>query len=100
MVALPPRVDELEWDDWNFNHIQKHGVTVSEVTDVPVADAMYRTSYKDRIMVTGPTSTGRMLTIVIGESPFQRYRWYVFSARPASRPERAAYQSLKGGGNT
>lgn len=97
MVVFPPRVDELDWDDWNLNHIQKHGVTVAEVTEVPLADAMCRTTYNDRIMMTGPTSTGRMLTIVIGESPFQRFRWYVFSARPASRPERAAYQSDRKG---
>jgi uncharacterized DUF497 family protein len=99
MVTLPPRIDELEWDAWNLDHIQKHRVTVAEVAEVPGADAMYRTSYKNRIMVTGPTSAVRMLTIVIGESPLERYRWCVFSARPASRAERSKHQAAKGGGN-
>ncbi len=94
----PPRIDELEWDDWKLEHVQKHGVTVTEVAEVSIANAMYRTTYKDRIMVTGPTSAGRMLTIVIGESPYQRYRWYVFSARPASRAERRDYADWKAGG--
>ncbi len=98
MITRPPRIDQLEWDEWNLDHIQKHGVTVTEVAEVPISDAMYQTTYKNRIMVTGPTSSGRMLTIVVGESPYQRYHWYVFSARPASRTERRDYADREAGG--
>jgi uncharacterized DUF497 family protein len=96
MVRLPPRIDEREWDEWNLDHIQKHDVTVIEVEEVAGGDAIFRASYKNRILVTGPTSTGRIATVAIGESPHQRYRWYVFSARPASRVERREYAAQKG----
>ena len=56
MSLQPPRIDKLEWDEWNLDHIQKHGVTVIEVAEVPIANAMYRTTYKNRIMITGPTA--------------------------------------------
>ncbi len=98
MITHPLRIDELECDEWNLDHIQKHGVTVTEVAEVPISDAMYQTTYKNRIMVTGPTSSGRMLTIVVGESSSQRYHWYVFSARPASRTERRDYADREAGG--
>lgn len=96
----PPRIDELEWDEWNLNHIQKHDVTVTEVAEVTVGDAIHQASYKNRVLVTGPTSAGRMLTVAIGESPSTRYRWYVFSARPASRVERREYADRKREGGT
>lgn len=96
----PPRIDELEWDDWNLEHIQKHSVTVAEVADMIRGEATFQASYKNRILVIAPTSAGRMLSVTIGESPYQPYRWYVFSARPASRVERRAYMAAKGLGNT
>ena len=89
MDIAPPTIAELEWDDWNLVHIQKHDVSPEEVEQVPGEDAIYQTSYQDRIMMIGPTLSGRMLTVIIGASPSVPGRWYVFSARPASRKERA-----------
>jgi uncharacterized DUF497 family protein len=98
MDEPPPRIDELEWDEWNLEHIKKHGITVSEVEEATGGDAIYRASYKNRLLLTAPTSAGQMVTVVIGESPHKRYRWYVFSARPASRVERREYAERKGDG--
>lgn len=92
-----PRIDGLDWDDWNLTHIAKHPVTPAEVEEAIAGDAIARASYKNRLAVTGPTVAGRMLTVIIGESPHQRHRYYVFSARPASRVERGEYQAAKGG---
>jgi uncharacterized DUF497 family protein len=97
MTTQPPRIDVLDWDDWNRAHITKHQVTPDEVEEVVAGDAIYFTTYKNRIIVIGPTATGRMLTVVIGESPYRRYQYYVFSARPASRSERREYSDAKGG---
>jgi uncharacterized DUF497 family protein len=91
MSEFPPRIDALDWDDWNREHIAKHAVTTDEVEEVVSGRAIFRASYKNRIAVTGPTQFGRMLTVVIGESPRQAHRYYVFSARPASRGERRDY---------
>lgn len=98
MSDRPPRIDALDWDDWNRAHIAKHQVTPAEVEEVVVGDAIARASYKNRVAVIGPTGTGRMLTVIIGESPHQRHLYYVFSARPASRVERGEYRAAKGGG--
>lgn len=97
MGQLAPRIDALDWDDWNRNHIAKHAVTQDEVEEVIAGAAIYRASYKNRIAVTGPTQAGRMLTAIIGESPRQAHRYYVFSARPASRGERRDYEQQRGG---
>lgn len=97
MSDRPPRIDALDWDDWNRAHIAKHQVTPAEVEEVVVGDAIARASYKNRVAVIGPTGTGRMLTVIIGESPHQRHLYYVFSARPASRVERGEYQAARGG---
>ena len=50
-------------------------------------DTIFRASCKNRLAATGPTLGGRMLTVIIGESPHQPHLRYVFSARPASRQE-------------
>ena len=97
MSQLPPRIDALDWDDWNRDHITKHAVTPDEVEEAVSSRAVYRASYKNRIAVTGVTQAGRMLTVVIGESPRQAHRYYVFSARPASRSERRDYDQQLGG---
>jgi hypothetical protein len=78
MSQLPPRIDALAWDDWNLDHITKHSVTPVEVEEVITSQAIYRASYKNRIVVTGPTPAGRMLTVIIGESPRQAHHHYVF----------------------
>ncbi len=97
MNSRPLRIDALDWDDWNLAHIDKHQVTPVEVQETVVGNAIYRASYKNRIAVTGPTVAGRMLTVIIGESPHQPHHYYVFSARPASRPERREHSSASRG---
>jgi uncharacterized DUF497 family protein len=92
-----PQIERLVWDDWNRDHIAKHGVLPEEAEEVVAGDPIYRTSYKQRLVATGPTVTGRILTVVIGEVPNQSGSFYVFSARPASREERADYRQQKGG---
>lgn len=63
-----------------------------------IGTVIARTSYKNRFALIGPTETGRMLTVIVGESPHQRHLYYVFSARPASRVERDEYRIAKGVG--
>ena len=91
MKIPPPTIERLVWDAWNLEHIQKHGVTPDEVEDVFGAHASYAETYKSRLLVTGMTVMGRILSVVIGQSPDVPGHWYVFSARPASRKERARY---------
>src|SRR5688572_4028747 len=92
-----PRIDRLDWDDWNRDHIAKHAVLPEEAEEVVAGRSIYRASYKNRVAVTGPTVAGRMLTVIIGEVPNQPRTFYVFSARPASRQEQREYRQLRGG---
>ena len=92
-----PRVGELIWDDWNQDHIAKHAVLPEEAEEVFAGAPVVHETYKQRLQVIGPTLARRMLSIVVGRVPAQPDSWYVFSARPASRKERAFYAQAKGG---
>ena len=88
-------IKRLEWDSWNVDHIASHAVSRDEVEQVVHGRPLFRGSYKNRVMAIGPTPTGRMLTVVLGPVPGEPGVYYTFSARPASRRERARYQGAK-----
>jgi uncharacterized DUF497 family protein len=90
-----PEVLALDWDAWNVAHIAKHGVTRTEVEEAIEGDTVARASYKRRWLVLGATHVGRVLAIVIGQSPAQPGLYYVFSARPADRSERRLFRLMK-----
>lgn len=81
-------IKELVWDDWNREHIGKHDVTTEEAQAAVFSEAVVTPTYKDRFQVIGPTSSGRVLSVIVGQVPGKPGRYYVFSARPASRKER------------
>ena len=91
-----PEIERLDWDDWNWEHVTKHGVTHDEVRESLTGETVARETYKDRFLVVGPTRSGRMLAVVIGPVPGQQGAFYTFSARPASRTERRYYRNAKG----
>lgn len=64
-------VNGLIWDDWNKNHIAKHGVSPEEVEDVCQRKNQAIVSYRGRIQISGKTKTGRKLIIIL--SPEDRH---------------------------
>jgi uncharacterized protein len=82
------RIDRLDWDAWNLEHIRKHGVTRDEVEVAVGARLLINPTYKERFVIIGSTLAGRVLSVVVGEVPGTPHAYYVFSARPASRRER------------
>ncbi|MGI8476387.1 MAG: BrnT family toxin [Thermomicrobiales bacterium] len=92
-----PDIDRLEWDVWNLEHIGKHSVSPEEAEEVVFGDAIWHDSYKFRRVATGPTLGGRMLTVIIGETPGKSGSYHVFSARPSSRHERRDYREKQEG---
>jgi uncharacterized DUF497 family protein len=92
-----PHIERLVWDDWNLDHIAKHDVLPQEAEDVIAGEPTVDETYKQRMQLIGPSAAGRMLSIVIGAVPDQPNVYYVFSARPASRKERADYARRIGG---
>lgn len=96
----PARIDRLYWDDWNRGHIARHAVSLDEAEEVIAGLPSVRETYKQRLQLVGLTLAGRMLSIVVGAVPDQPGVFYVFSARPASRKERALYEQMIGSSNS
>lgn len=89
----------LVWDDWNRDRIARHGVTREDVEAVCHGDpALYRESYKDRLVLLGRGLDGRILAVVLGPVPnAPPGTYYPFTARPADRTERREYHRQRGG---
>ena len=87
-------IRRLIWDSWNITHIARHDVTPDEVEDVCHGEFMTSQTYKGRIRVVGPTSTGRMLAIIL--APRERGAYYVVTAHNANAGEQQRYSELKG----
>ena len=92
------RVERLDWDTWNIEHIARHQMTPEDVEAVLWgAPVEYKQSYKNRIVIVGPRSDGLMVAVVIGPVPgAPEGVFYVFSARPTHRVERRFYSDAKG----
>lgn len=58
-------VKGLIWDDWNKEHIAKHGVTVQEVEEVCQNKPHVVESYRKRILIVGKTGKNKLLAIVL-----------------------------------
>lgn len=103
-TCYPGRVDpvlELLWDDHNEAHINRHGVTIAEVTSlvfgsgpmVVVTSDEHRTGRRE---VFGITDAGRHL-LVVTEAPTAMGRAYVVTARPMTDKERRVFEEKVGG---
>ena len=88
-------IEELIWDDWNREHIQKHGCTDDDVEFMCSRRVHHwRDSYKGRKIFLGENAGGRVLAVVLGPVPdAPSGTFYPFSARPASAKERRFYES-------
>lgn len=87
-------VRRLIWDTWNVAHIARHQVIPDEVEQVCHAQPMTSATYAGRLRVVGPTSAGRMVTVIL--APRRPGVYYPVTARPASSKERLAYQQQGG----
>ena len=63
------RIECLIWDDWNRDHITKHGVLPDEAEEVIGGAPVVWETYKSRLQIVGPTTAGRVLSIVVGQVP-------------------------------
>jgi len=87
----------LVWNDWNTDHVTKHGASQVEVESVCYgAPIKYKESYMSRVLVIGHGASDRSLTVLLGEVPDSTGGIrYPFSARPADRRERAFYVATR-----
>jgi len=83
---------EFRWNDWNLEHIARHGVTPEEAEDV-IAKARRpfpESGGDDKFRVWGRTRGGRFLQVVYVEDDDERL--YVIHARPLDEKEKRRYR--------
>ncbi len=87
---MPPRIRELTWDDWNLEHIARHGVTAEDVEPVCFDETTRITrAGRNRYQAIGQTEGGRYLTVFLDSEGHGRY--YSVTARPADEGERRLF---------
>ena len=82
----------LIWDEWNLEHIARHGVTRDEAMEVCGGRFIVLRCYAGRFIVVGQSADGRAMSIVI--EPEDEWKYYVVTARSSSRSERRAYREV------
>ena len=85
MVKVKIKKSDLVWDEWNVEHIAKHGVTKVEVEEIFARTVRAKRSYKERLIVFGKTKGKRLLAAILEK---EKRGYYVLSGRAASRKER------------
>jgi hypothetical protein len=88
------RVRRLIWDAWDVAHIARHEVTPDEVEQVCHGNVLVQQGHSGRTVLVGPTVAGRMLEIVLDPEPNNGV-YYVVTAHPASKKDRALYDTEK-----
>ncbi len=76
-------------------HIARHDVKPEEVEQVCHGDFLASETYKGRIRIVGPTSTKRMLAIIL--KPEGDGKYYCVTAHDANKGETKRYHELRGG---
>jgi len=59
------KIEGLQWDDENIEHIAEHGVNPQEVIDVCFGFHFFRRERGERYILSGQSAGGRYLNVVI-----------------------------------
>ncbi len=76
-------VRRLIWDAWNTAHIARHDVTPDEVDELCIADPLVQQGKKGRLALSGLTSAGRFLVVILDPEP-EPGVYYPVTAHPAT----------------
>lgn len=87
------KIDKIIWDEWNVEHIARHGVVPSEVEELLHGSYILRESYRGRLKIVGRTKNGRFLAIAVHED-FEN-SFYLVTARDADLEEQTDYLDEK-----
>ena len=83
-------IKNLIWDEWNIEHIAKHGVKPEEIEQACKDKHLARRGKQGTYTITGQTQSGRYLTMILalrGTGIF-----YPVTARNSDNKERRLYQ--------
>ena len=89
-------IRRLIWDAWNIAHIARHSVTPEEVEQVCHTDPVVQIGKKGRLLVFGPTDSGRMLAVILDKEE-EKDMYYPVTAYKASKKLIKIYLNRKGG---
>ena len=81
------QVNKLIWTESNIDHIARHDVTREEVEEVCHGNYIIGEANHGRIMIIGPTQSGRALAAILDREEEDQI-WYPVTARSADRKER------------
>lgn len=83
---------DFRWNDWNEEHINRHGVGLEEVEEVieKARSPFPLTQGDDRYLVWGRTSEGRFLQVVFIIDPAETV--FVIHARPLTEREKRRFR--------
>ncbi len=80
----------FDWDEYNLNHIARHGVDPGEAEDAILDPG--RVSFParlDRVGFIGMTEAGRVLVVILDR---EKDLWRVVTARDTSPNEKKSYR--------
>lgn len=83
-------IKELIFTDQNIEHIARHNVVPEEIRSVLLDKPVFFEAKYGRIMMIGPASNKRFLTVILSEVKQKVY--YVVTGRDADRKERNMYK--------
>ena len=84
------KIQHLEWDENNIDHIARHGVDPDEVEEALVDKPLIRRGRQGRYLIYGQTTAGRYLFAVV--KPLRSAWARVITARDMTDRERRYYR--------
>lgn len=92
ILPYPLTSETLIWNEWNIEHIARHGVSIEEAGEVCNGRFVVLLGYAERFVIVGKTLAERMLSLAI--APRYDERYYAVTARPSSRKGRREYREV------
>ncbi|HCR35517.1 hypothetical protein A2130_02790 [Candidatus Woesebacteria bacterium GWC2_33_12] len=78
-------INNLVWNDWNVEHVKKHGLTKRIIENAILNIKAFRYGYRARIVLICEFK-GNFISIVVDRKTEGKY--YIVTARSADRKER------------
>jgi uncharacterized protein len=79
------KIKKLIWDDYNVEHIKKHGVNIKDV-EIASKNILWHERTKKMRYMAGGRSGKRILTLIIRRK--EKTTYYLVSARDSDKKER------------
>ena len=84
-------IKNLIWDEWNIEHIARHGANPEEIEQVCQGKHLANNLENKTYRIIGQTANGRYLTIFL--SPRNKQSYYPVTARNSTQREKREHKS-------